>query len=106
MSDTIIGPGITIDGNLESDASIRVEGRVVGRIDCQANVEIGAGASVGSEVRAKKVSVGGAVAGNVQGLDRVDLLPSAQLTGDVRSPRLTMADGASFRGKVEMDAPS
>jgi cytoskeletal protein CcmA (bactofilin family) len=58
---------------------------------------------VKSDVHGHRVSVAGAVAGNVVAKERVDLLAGAKLTGDVRAPRLTIADGASFRGKVDMD---
>ena len=103
MADTNLGPEIIIDGNLQSQASIRVDGRVIGRVDSESTVELGPGSSVKSDVHGQKVSVAGAVAGNVSAKERVDLLAGAKLTGDVRAPRLTIADGATFRGKVDMD---
>lgn len=103
MADTIIGSELIIDGNLLSEASIRVDGRVMGRVDSQALVDLGPSSSVMSEVRGLRVNVAGSVAGNVEAKERVDLLAGAKLTGDVRSPRLTIADGANFRGKVDMD---
>lgn len=103
MADTLIGSGLVIDGNLKSDASMRVDGKVLGRIDANGSVELGPASSVSSDVRGERVSVAGAVAGNVEARERVDLLAGARLTGDVRSPRLTIADGASFRGKVDME---
>lgn len=103
LAHTIIGVDLVVDGNLQSEDSIRVDGRVLGRVDSTATIEVGPTGSVSSEVSAKRVSVAGAVAGNVGAKDRVDLLAGAKLTGDVRSPRLTIADGANFRGKVDMD---
>ena len=103
MADTILGAEIVVDGNLQSEASIRVDGRVIGRVDGKASVELGPGSSVKSDVHGHRVSVAGSVAGNVSAKERVDLLAGAKLTGDVRAPRLTIADGASFRGKVDMD---
>jgi cytoskeletal protein CcmA (bactofilin family) len=47
--------------------------------------------------------VGGQVTGNVTASDRVDLMPGARLVGDVKASRLTIADGASFKGNVDMD---
>lgn len=103
MADTIIGPELVIDGNLKSEASVRVDGQVMGRVESTDNVTLSAGSSVTSEVQGHRVVVAGSVAGNVQAKDRVDLIAGSQLTGDVRSPRLTIADGAIFRGKVDMD---
>lgn len=103
MADTIIGSELIIDGNLQSEASIRVDGRVMGRVDSLTLVDLGPSSTVLSEVRGHRVNVAGSVAGNVEAKERVDLLAGAKLTGDVRSPRLTIADGANFRGKVDMD---
>ena len=103
MADTIIGPELIIDGNLKSDESLRVDGRVMGRVDSKDSVELGPGSSVTSDVHGHRVIVAGSVAGNVEAKDRVDLVAGAKLTGDVRAPRLTIADGATFRGKVDMD---
>lgn len=103
MADTIIGPEIVIDGNLASGQSIRIDGKVIGRVDSEGTVELGPGSSVSSDVHGGKVTVAGAVLGNVDAKERVDLLAGAKLTGDVRAPRLTIADGATFRGKVDME---
>ncbi len=103
MADTIIGPELIIDGNLKSDASVRIDGQVQGRVESKDNVQLGPGSSVSSEVQGHRVVISGAVAGNVEAKDRVDLMAGAKLTGDVRAPRLTIADGAVFRGKVDMD---
>lgn len=103
MSDTIIGAGLVLDGNLVSESSVRVDGTVVGRLDAKAPVELGVGSSVSSDVTGQRVSVAGTVLGNVEATERVDLLAGAKLTGNVRAPRLTIADGASFRGKVDME---
>lgn len=103
LADTVIGPGLVIDGNLKCEGSLRVDGRVQGRIDSAASVELGPDASVSSDVNGQRVSVAGSVAGNIEAKERVDLLAGARLTGNVRSPRLTIADGATFRGQVDMD---
>lgn len=100
----MIGSGIVIDGNLESESSVRIDGEVRGRVTTSGTLELGPGASVRSDVKASRVSVAGVVLGNVLAKERVDLLAGARLTGDVRAPRLTIADGANFRGKVEMEA--
>jgi cytoskeletal protein CcmA (bactofilin family) len=99
----MIGAGLTIDGNLKSEGSVRVDGSVLGRVDAKSSVELGPGSSVSADVSGHRVSVAGLVAGNVEASERVDLLAGAKLTGNVRAPRLTIADGASFRGKVDME---
>jgi cytoskeletal protein CcmA (bactofilin family) len=103
LADTIIGPDLIIDGNLRSDESVRIDGRVLGRVDSSDTVHLGPGSAVSSDVHGHRVVVAGSIAGNVEAKERVDLMAGAKLTGDVRSPRLTIADGANFRGKVDMD---
>lgn len=103
MADTILSAGLVIDGNLESQSSVRIDGQVLGRVSTTGMLELGPASVVSSDVRGQRVSVAGSVAGNVQASERVDLMTGARLTGDVRAPRLTIADGASFRGKVDME---
>jgi cytoskeletal protein CcmA (bactofilin family) len=100
----VIGSGLVIDGNLESESSVRIDGEVRGRVTAAGNLELGPHSSVRSDVFAQRVSVSGSVLGNVAAKERVDLLAGARLTGDVRAPRFTIADGANFRGKVDMVA--
>lgn len=103
MADSIIGPGIVIDGTLQAEGGVRIEGRVHGRVHVSGLLDLAAGGVVTSDVSGGKVMVAGTVDGNVTGAERVDLLAGARLSGNVRAPRLTIADGATFRGKVEMD---
>jgi cytoskeletal protein CcmA (bactofilin family) len=103
VADTILSAGIVIDGNLESEGSVRLDGKVLGRLSARGNVELGVASSVSSDVRGVRVALSGHVAGNVEATERVDLLSGSRLTGNVRAPRLTIADGATFRGKVDMD---
>lgn len=103
MADSIIGPGIVIDGTLQAQGSLRIEGRVLGRVHTKGLLELAPSGAVTSDVIGGKVAVAGTVDGNVTGTERVDLLAGARLSGNVRAPRLTIADGATFRGKVEMD---
>jgi cytoskeletal protein CcmA (bactofilin family) len=103
MPATIIGPELTIQGDLTSEDDVRVEGRVEGRVTTRGVVEVGPGGEVTSDVTGRTVNVAGTVAASVTATERVDLLAGGRLVGDVKAPRLTIADGATFRGKVDMD---
>ena len=103
MAITIIASGITIEGELVADDEVEVAGVLKGRLQGQRPVVIGAGAVVEAEVSGSTVSVAGQLTGNVTATERVDLQAGARLTGDVRAARLTIADGASFKGNVDMD---
>jgi cytoskeletal protein CcmA (bactofilin family) len=103
VAGTIIGQGITIEGEVTSDEEVVIAGSVRGKIDVEGPVTIEAGAIVEADIGAASLSVGGNITGNVTAAERVDLLGGARLIGDVKAARLTIADGASFKGNVDMD---
>jgi cytoskeletal protein CcmA (bactofilin family) len=103
VAGTIIGHGITIEGEVTSDEEVVVAGTVRGKLSAEGPITIEAGAVVEADIGAASLSVGGHVTGNVAASDRVDLLAGGRLIGDVKAARLTIADGASFKGNVDMD---
>ena len=64
---------------------------------------IGANGRIAAEVHAKTVVVVGQVIGNITADDKVDIAPSGSVEGDIRSPRVSIADGAKFKGSIDMD---
>lgn len=103
MAATVIGSGITIEGEVTSDDAVVVGGVVRGKLQVDGPVTVEAQGVVEADIGAQSVSIGGAVTGNVTAHDRVDLLAGGRLVGDVKAARLTIADGASFKGNVDMD---
>lgn len=100
---TVIGQDITIEGEITADEAVVVAGTVRGKLSVDGPVTIEAGAVVEADVGASTLSVGGTLTGNVTASDRVDLLAGGRLVGDVKAARLTIADGAVFKGNVDMD---
>ena len=103
MAGTIIGSGLTVEGEITSDEDVVVTGTVRGKLSVEGAVTVDAGAQVEADISAGSLQVGGSVTGNVAAGDRVDLLAGGRLVGDVKASRLTIADGASFKGNVDMD---
>jgi len=103
MASTVIGQGITIEGEVSADEEVIVQGTIRGKLAAQDNVVIEPGAIIEADVSAASVVVSGTVTGDVTATDRVDLQTGAKLVGDVKAARLTIADGASFKGNVDMD---
>ena len=103
MAGTVISEGLTIEGDLTSDEEIVVNGSVRGKLTTSDSVAIGAGAVVQADIAASSVSIGGQVTGDVAASERIDLQPGARLIGDVKAARFTIADGASFKGNVDME---
>ncbi|MEQ9318364.1 MAG: polymer-forming cytoskeletal protein [Polyangiaceae bacterium] len=103
MATTVIGPGITIEGEVTSEDEVVVAGVLKGKLAVDGPVTIESEGQVEADIDAHTVSIGGNVTGNVTAGERVDLLAGGRLIGDVKAARLTIADGASFKGNVDMD---
>ena len=98
-----IGKSITIKGDLSGNEDLLIEGNVEGRIDLPNNqLTIGANGNVKAEVHAKSVVVIGKVAGNVSGVERIQIEATGIVHGDVKAPRLVVQEGAMLNGSVEM----
>jgi cytoskeletal protein CcmA (bactofilin family) len=82
---------------------LTIEGSVEGRIDLKDNVlTIGPNGKIKAEVFAKAVVVLGEVTGNVTASEKVDIRDNGSVDGDIASPRVAIAEGAHFRGSVDM----
>ena len=103
MAATVIGKGITIEGEVSSEDEVVVGGVIRGKLDVEGQVTVEPEGVVEADIGARSVSISGAVTGNVTASERVDLLEGARLIGDVKAARLTIADGASFKGNVDME---
>ena len=99
---TLISAGTTIQGEVTGATEIKIEGAVDGTLNVDALVTVASGGQVRGEIRARSVAVSGAVIGNILGGDNVEIHSSGKLEGDVKAPRVSIADGAYFKGRVEM----
>ncbi|MBK8214815.1 MAG: polymer-forming cytoskeletal protein [Myxococcales bacterium] len=103
MASTVIGAGITIEGEVTSDDDVVVQGTLRGKLHAKEGVTVDAGAIVEADVSAGPIRVSGQVTGNLTSNDRVDLANGARVVGNVKAARITIADGAQFKGNVDMD---
>jgi cytoskeletal protein CcmA (bactofilin family) len=103
MASTVIGAGITVEGEISTDDDVVVAGIVRGKLMAKENVTIEHGATVEADVEGGSLVIGGALTGNVTASDRVDLQSGARVVGNVKAARVTIADGAQFKGNVDMD---
>lgn len=103
MAGTVIGEGLTIEGELTGDDEVVVHGTVRGTLTTTDAVSVASGGVVEADLTASSVTVAGQVTGNVVAQERVDIQAGGRLVGDIKSARFTIADGASFKGSVDMD---
>ena len=102
---TFFGPNITIDGTVSGSEAVLIEGTVRGKINLTNDLRIGTKARVEATVHAKNVTVEGRLNGDVSADDRVELVASATVDGNIKAPKIIVAEGAKFRGSVDMGKP-
>lgn len=98
-----IGKSVVIKGELNGSEDLTIEGHVEGTIQLKDNVlTIGPNGKIKAQIFAKAVIVLGEVSGNVTASDKVDIRDNGSVDGDLISPRVAIAEGAHFRGSVDM----
>ena len=98
-----IGQSIRIKGELTGNEDLVIEGRIEGKIHVEEhNLTVGASGHITADVHAKGVVVLGQVVGNITATDRIEITPTGSVHGDLRAQRVALADGATFRGAINM----
>ncbi|MEQ1474068.1 MAG: polymer-forming cytoskeletal protein [Candidatus Acidiferrum sp.] len=97
-----ISQGIRIKGEVTGSEDLYVDGLVDGKLSLSnGSLTIGPNGTVKADVTAREVIVSGRIEGKVTGRDKVQLMGTAQVTGEVQTERLAIEEGALLRGKVE-----
>jgi len=99
---TILGPTLEIEGEIEGDEDLIVQGRISGKISCKKNLTVAGSGRVEASVSTRNLSVSGQVVGNVEATERVEVQREGKVIGDIKAPRVIIADGAKFKGNIEM----
>lgn len=103
-STTVLGPGTEFEGLLTFRGRARVEGRLVGEIVGHGLLEIGTDASARARVEVDELIVAGEIEGDVCARQRVELLATGVIRGDVETPRLSIAEGGCLLGRCTTGA--
>jgi cytoskeletal protein CcmA (bactofilin family) len=98
-----IGKSVVIKGELNGSEDLTIEGQVDGKIELRQNVlTIGPNGRIKAQVFAKSVIILGEVTGNVTATEKVDIRDNGSVDGDIAAPRVAIAEGAHFRGSIDM----
>jgi cytoskeletal protein CcmA (bactofilin family) len=100
----VIGAKTVLKGEVTGDEDILVEGRVEGEIRISRDLRIGTGGSVKASVQAAAVVICGELTGDCAATTRVEIQATGRLFGNIRAPRVVIAEGATFRGMSDMSA--
>ena len=101
-----IGKSLIVKGEVSGSESLYIDGKVEGAINLPGNrVTVGRNGQVAANISAREVVVLGKVRGNIQASDRVDIRSEGSLTGDVIAQRISIEDGAFFKGGIDIRKP-
>ena len=102
-STTVVDQSVVIIGELKGNEDLTIEGRVEGIIESKKHmVTIGANGTAKAKISAKDVIVFGNVDGNITASSKVEIRPTGTVAGDIVSPTVAIAEGATFRGSIDM----
>ncbi len=101
-----IGKGLFIKGEITGSESLYIDGKIEGSINLPGNrLTVGRNGQVSASINAREIVVLGKVKGNVAATDRVDIRAEGSLTGDVAAARISIEDGAYFKGGIDIRKP-
>ncbi|MBL8030954.1 MAG: polymer-forming cytoskeletal protein [Candidatus Doudnabacteria bacterium] len=101
-AETVVGPSVKIQGDLNSEGNIRIEGQVNGKVKTTQNVFVGQSAKITADVLAGNATVSGEIVGNIKVTGNLILQTTAKVSGDISCAILRVEDGAVFTGKCSM----
>jgi cytoskeletal protein CcmA (bactofilin family) len=99
---TVLGPTLEIEGEIEGSEDLVIQGKVHGKIVSRKNLTVDSSGKVEASVTTQNLAISGMLVGNVEASDKVEVLKEGKMIGDIKAPRVIIADGAKFKGNIEM----
>ncbi|MCD6499584.1 MAG: polymer-forming cytoskeletal protein [Deltaproteobacteria bacterium] len=103
MANTVIGSSIVIDGEILGEEDLTIQGTVKGKVTLKENLFVEQSGVVEADIETQTVTINGQITGNIAASDKVEIRSDGRMVGDIKSPRIIIADGAVFKGNVDMD---
>ena len=98
-----IGSTVSINGDLTGEEDLLIEGRIEGKIECRRHsVVVGKNGHIKGDIYGKNITVEGNVEGNLYGDEQLSVRKSGTVHGNIVAPRVSLEDGANFKGSIEM----
>src|SRR5215471_4016563 len=95
---TVLGPTVEIEG----EKDLVIQGRIQGKIVSRKDLTVDSSGKVEASITTKNLAVSGHLTGNVVASERVEVRKEGKMVGDIKAPRVVIADGAKFKGNIEM----
>ena len=101
-----IGASLEIKGRISGEEDLQIDGKVEGPVALRGHrLTVGRSGQLNSEVAARELVVYGKVTGNINASDRVEIKKDGAVIGDIQTARISIEDGAIFKGRIEIDRP-
>ena len=98
---TLVGTGSRVDGKVECDGTLRVDGKITGDLQCRESVVIGETGYVEADIAATVVIIAGELHGNATASEMIELMPTGKLYGNATAPSIEVSKGAFVSGRCE-----
>ncbi len=102
---SIIGVGMTIEGDSETDGSLRIEGTIRGSVRAGKSVVVGRDGLVEGSIYTQDAVISGKVSGGIHAVSRLELLATSEVSGEIEAPRMQVEEGAKVQGRVSVGEP-
>lgn len=99
---TVLGSDAIFKGEMSFEGAMRIEGRFEGKLNTSGKLSIGRNAEISAEIDVGRVNVEGNFKGNISAHERVEVASSARIIGDLRAPKLVVAEGATLIGSFNI----
>lgn len=103
---SVLGPTLKFKGVLTADEDLLIQGRIEGSIKHTSSLTIGESGHIKADVNAEYIAVEGQVNGDLNGSKSVKVRDTAKITGNIVSPNVSLVEGATFNGNIDMDGES
>ena len=101
--ETVISSDAEIVGTMKTSGSVQFDGKLEGDLQCGGSTAIGKTATIKGNLEVDSISIAGSIVGNVTANDRIEMLSTARVNGDIKAKRLTVEDGVTFIGRSEVN---
>lgn len=100
--ETIIAPGVKVEGDFTSQGFVLIDGEVIGSIRTEADLDVGERANISADVTASNAHVAGTLKGNIRVGEKLEVAMTARISGDITAKVLVVEQGAIINGKITM----
>ena len=97
------GPSTALEGDIHSDGSIHIDGKLKGSILCNGDLVIGEHSKVYGSIKARNITIHGYFKGTLESKDHLEICETGQVEGDIMGSQMSIREGGIYKGKVSVD---